>query len=203
MPRTNSTNSDRSLSIAKSAMILQGAMQEFLEHGYAGTSMDRVAAAAGVSKATVYSHFGDKAGLFAAMVQHLADAKFSTVFAVAHDDPDVRSALHKMANTSINEMIGNKSFRRFIRLVYGESGRFPQLGQIFVEQYHKPGIEKLTDFLTAHPQLDLPDPEATARIIVGAMVHFMHIQHLLHGEEIMPMENDRFLTVLLNMIPVI
>jgi len=41
-------------------------------HGYAATSMDRVAIAAGVST-TVYSHFQDKEGLFTALIQRLVE----------------------------------------------------------------------------------------------------------------------------------
>ena len=59
----------------KSEQILQGAMQEFLAHGYAGTSMDKVAKTGGVSKATVYSYFADKEGLFVALVQRLRRKK--------------------------------------------------------------------------------------------------------------------------------
>ena len=47
----------------KGAQVLKGALQVFLERGYVGASMDRIAAVAGVSKATVYSHFRDKEGL--------------------------------------------------------------------------------------------------------------------------------------------
>jgi TetR/AcrR family transcriptional regulator len=63
----------------KAEQILTGAMQEFLVHGYAATSMDRVAKAAGVSKATVYTYFQDKEGLFAALVQRFAQRKFSII----------------------------------------------------------------------------------------------------------------------------
>jgi AcrR family transcriptional regulator len=38
----------------------------FLEHGYAGATIELVVARAGASKATVYSFFGDKEGLFTA-----------------------------------------------------------------------------------------------------------------------------------------
>jgi AcrR family transcriptional regulator len=67
------------LSPQKSEAILAGAMQEFLAHGYASTSMDKVAAAAGVSKATVYNHFQDKEGLFNALNQQLVEKKFRAV----------------------------------------------------------------------------------------------------------------------------
>jgi TetR/AcrR family transcriptional regulator of autoinduction and epiphytic fitness len=55
-------------------------MQEFLKHGYAGTSMDKVALSAGVSKATVYSHFQDKEGLFKVLIENLASYKFNLIF---------------------------------------------------------------------------------------------------------------------------
>lgn len=41
----------------------------FTQHGFDGASMDQIAAEAGVSKLTVYSHFGDKDSLFAEAVK--------------------------------------------------------------------------------------------------------------------------------------
>ncbi|MEO1187293.1 MAG: TetR/AcrR family transcriptional regulator, partial [Cyanobacteria bacterium J06636_27] len=60
-------NLDTLQSSEKVEAILQGAMQEFLTHGFAGTTMDKVTAAAGVSKTTVYSYFQDKEKLFIAL----------------------------------------------------------------------------------------------------------------------------------------
>ena len=62
---SNVKSTERELSPEKTEAILRGAMQEFLEHGYAGARIDKIVAAAGVSKATVYRHFADKAALFA------------------------------------------------------------------------------------------------------------------------------------------
>lgn len=45
----------------------------FMEQGFAGVSMDGIAAAAGVSKLTVYSHFGDKESLFSKRSAHNAN----------------------------------------------------------------------------------------------------------------------------------
>ena len=55
---------------AKRASILDAAQAMFLGHGFEGVSMDQIAARAGVSKLTVYSHFGDKEALFIAAVEH-------------------------------------------------------------------------------------------------------------------------------------
>lgn len=58
------TGPGRPKDMEKRAAILQAARCLFPQHGYEGTSMDAVAAEAGVSKLTVYSHFGDKDSLF-------------------------------------------------------------------------------------------------------------------------------------------
>src|SRR5690606_40902510 len=67
--------------LAKGAAILEAAKRMFTLHGYERTSMDLIASEAGVSKLTVYSHFGDKDALFAAAVKshcetQLPDALF-------------------------------------------------------------------------------------------------------------------------------
>ncbi len=55
--------------LGKRAAILQAAKSLFVEQGYAGVSMDGIAALAGVSKLTVYSHFGDKETLFSEAIR--------------------------------------------------------------------------------------------------------------------------------------
>ena len=55
--------------LAKRMAILRAATLLFLQDGFDRVSMDQVAAAAGVSKLTVYSHFGDKDGLFVEAVR--------------------------------------------------------------------------------------------------------------------------------------
>src|SRR5688572_19042004 len=49
-------------------LVLDAAYRLFLEHGFEGTSMDSIAAAAGVSKPVVYDCFASKDELFSAML---------------------------------------------------------------------------------------------------------------------------------------
>ncbi|WP_321897861.1 TetR/AcrR family transcriptional regulator [Paraburkholderia heleia] len=58
----------------KRAAIVAAAIDEFLAFGFDATSMDRIAARAGVSKRTVYNHFPSKEALFAAILCQLWDA---------------------------------------------------------------------------------------------------------------------------------
>jgi len=64
----------------KRRQIRQAAVGEFLRKGYAGTSMDDLAAAARVSKQTVYKHFGSKEELFVAIIEATVGEVMDEVF---------------------------------------------------------------------------------------------------------------------------
>ncbi len=64
--------------LEKGAAILDAAKRLFASQGFDGTSMDQIATAAGVSKLTVYSHFGDKETLFTAGAKAFCDQQLPT-----------------------------------------------------------------------------------------------------------------------------
>src|ERR1700739_4219367 len=49
--------------------ILDAALEEFAEHGFAGARVDRIAAAAGCNKNLIYVHFGNKGALFTTVIE--------------------------------------------------------------------------------------------------------------------------------------
>ena len=197
---TQTTRSTRQLSPEKAMAILSGAMQEFLGHGYAGTSMDRVATAAGVSKATVYSHFKDKEGLFAALIKRMAAEKLKMFDQNQVLEGSAREILERVLLRGLEQMREDDQYLSFIRLVIGESGRFPRLAKLFVENLSKLGIERLTFLFEHHPQFEFEDPEAIARIVIGSIVHYKLMQDILHGNEIVPFEMERIIASLLDLI---
>lgn len=102
---------------AKRAAILQAATALFVGRGYEGTSMEAVAAAAGVSKLTVYSHFGNKQGLFVEAVRdHCARMLPESLFAGSVGTPladrlhSVARAIHALVTSpeaiAANRMLG-------------------------------------------------------------------------------------------------
>jgi AcrR family transcriptional regulator len=194
-------SSGRQLSPEKAEAILAGAMQEFLACGYAATSMDRVAATAGVSKATVYSHFQDKEGLFNALIQQLVRTKFRTMFGPANDQTfqgGPIAVLTQVANNMLDSGMGDPQFLNFMRLIMGESGRFPELARAFVRNIDTSACQFFKQYLHEQAEnLHLIDPEATARIFIGALVHYIIVQEMLHGADILPMDRDRLIASLM------
>jgi AcrR family transcriptional regulator len=192
---------ERELSAEKTNAILDGAMQEFLANGYAATSMDKVAAAAGVSKATVYSHFRDKEGLFTALVQRLASKKeIFSLEKLRSVQGDPASFLRGYAIGMLDNVADDPQVLTFLRIIIGESGRFPELARAFVQNIEKPTLELLSQYFASHPELQLPDPEVAARMFVGTLVHFVILRDVLHSGDIVPMERDRLLENLLHVI---
>jgi TetR/AcrR family transcriptional regulator, regulator of autoinduction and epiphytic fitness len=180
----------------KTDQILRGAMEEFLARGYAAASMDRVAAAAGVSKATVYSHFADKETLFTTLVETMARERFQSVRAMLDERKEPRLAIRHLLTMVMEDCCGNKEFHNFKRVLVGESGRFPELAKTFVEHLSKPGVEALAEYFRDNPAFNFPDPEATARIMIGSVVDFAMLQKIMHGDSIMPMEQVRVIDAL-------
>lgn len=203
MKQAKTGRATRPLSSEKTEAILEGGMQEFLAHGYAATSMDRVAIAAKVSKATVYNHFQDKESLFNALIQRLVEHKFSAIFegSDAHIlQTDPQDVLKEFANRALDVGTHEPQFLNFMRVILGESGRFPELARAFVRNIEQTAFRSLCQYFTHCPQLKLADPEATARIFIGAIVHFLIVQEMLHGKDILPMERDRLIETLVNLI---
>jgi hypothetical protein len=88
----------------------------------------------------------------------------------------------------------------FLRIIIGESGRFPELARAFVQNIEKPTLEMLAQYFASHPELQLPDPEVAARMFVGTLVHFVILRDVLDSGDIVPMERDRLLDNLLHVM---
>ena len=191
---------DRELSPEKTEAILRGAMQEFLEHGYAGARIDKIVAAAGVSKATLYRHFADKEALFTALIQRMAT---STCLFQRQDFPPLQEEPAIFLRRFVTEMLDNIAQDpqgiAFFRIIIAESGRFPELGQAFVQMVDKPNLDFLTQYFATHPKLQNANPEVAARMFMGTLLHFVTLRDLLHGGKIMPMENDRLIEGLIDL----
>ncbi|WP_235279436.1 TetR/AcrR family transcriptional regulator [Synechococcus sp. Nb3U1] len=197
--------------LTKEEAILQGALQEFLEHGYAGTSMDKVASSAGVSKATVYSHFQDKEHLFVALIDQFTEQRMSVFLELLQDNVsdnqfrdnsayDLKAGLKQIALSIIHKVSEDEFILPFMRLLIAESGRFPNLGKTFLTHIEIHGLNVISEYLSSYPDLKLKDPEAVARIFFGSLVHYMIVQEMLHGKEVIPMEAERLVDSLVNLV---
>lgn len=112
--------------------VLEGARQVFLCDGFEGASVDDIARAAGVSKATLYSYFPDKRYLFMKVAKteccRQADMALETIDMTA----PVRVVLCDVASQMV-DFSTSEFGKQIFRICIGESDRFPELGREFYE----------------------------------------------------------------------
>jgi TetR/AcrR family transcriptional repressor of mexJK operon len=92
--------------MGKGSAILEAARRLFTSQGFDGASMDQIAAEAGVSKLTVYSHYGDKETLFAAVVRSYCEQQLPDALFHAQPGVPLRERLLRVARAFFN-MISN------------------------------------------------------------------------------------------------
>lgn len=112
--------------------VLAGARTVFLADGFEGASVDDIARAAGVSKATLYSYFPDKRLLFMEMARVECNRQAETALATIDMDAPAETVLKDVAIQMVN-FITSGFGQRIFRICVGESDRFPELGREFYE----------------------------------------------------------------------
>lgn len=127
--------------------VLAGARDVFLAQGFEGASVDDIARAAGVSKATLYSYFPDKRLMFLEVAR--AECARQCIVAESKINPNIHlTEALTIAATTLVDFFTSDFYLRMYRVVVAESERFPELGQQFYETGPMLGRERITDYLT-------------------------------------------------------
>jgi TetR/AcrR family transcriptional repressor of mexJK operon len=154
-------------STRKRRVVLEAATALFLRHGYLGTSMDQVAAYAGVSKPTVYKFFGDKEHLFSEIVlgtlERAAEPFHAELARLAETD-HLDSELPRLARRYLATVM-QPPVLQLRRLVIGASHQLPGLAEEYYERAPERTIRVLADTfarLADRGLLAVTDPPAAA-----------------------------------------
>ena len=156
---------------AKHKAITDAARRVFLEHGYTHTSVDAIAAEAGVSKQTIYNHFGDKAHLFRA-VMHATVAETGAGMGPPPGDDlaesdDLDRDLRRFGRQLARGVLA-PDIAAMRRVLIAELDRHPEL----IEEWGTQGRELHRMLATAFARLnergvvDVPDPMLAAQQLV-------------------------------------
>ena len=153
---------------ARETEILTSALGVFLRSGYGASTVDEFAAAAQVTKRTLYTYYGDKARLFAAMVRDLAAAV--SLDATSDDDTLEVLATRIVSRIHSDELVG------LHRLVIAESARFPELALILHRSGDARHIARLAEHLRAERG---PTSEPLAEPLFSLLLGERHRRRLL------------------------
>lgn len=112
--------------------IIDGARRVFFDKGFDGASMDEIARASGVSKATIYVYFDSKEALFQSLVETDRRKSAERLFEFDDNDPDINALLHRIG-VSFMTMMVQPDHIRLVRMVIGAAEKFPAVGRTFFE----------------------------------------------------------------------
>jgi TetR/AcrR family transcriptional regulator, mexJK operon transcriptional repressor len=154
----------------KRRQVLAAAREVFMEAGFERASCDAIAARAGVSKATIYSHFQDNHALFVASFSEEADALRAEFLAcLGEPGEDVHADLCAVGEKLVNISLA-PAFVALYRQTYAESGRFPAVGQMLYERGAVVVQATLGAYLSKFAQrgdLLIEDPRVAAMQLIG------------------------------------
>ncbi|MDP3255307.1 MAG: TetR/AcrR family transcriptional regulator [Bosea sp. (in: a-proteobacteria)] len=130
----------------KRRQILDGAQAIFHAQGFDAASMNEIAAAAGVSKGTLYVYFEDKEHLFVALIEREREKHRQHMDDALAEHPDLSQALAGFGVNLVRLLTDPFSLSAH-RIVLGVAERMPDLGRAFFERGPLLGGQRLAAFL--------------------------------------------------------
>lgn len=152
--------------------LLEAALEEFFERGWAAARMEDVAKRATLSKGSVYLYFESKEALFAALIDRVARPNLERVEAVVAAAPSARAAIESLAALA-PQIVRRTPAPKLLKILLGDAPAFPAI----VRSYRAEVVERLLRALTgllqaAHDrgELWIPEPALTARLLAAPIL---------------------------------
>ncbi len=189
MPRVAAANREQ-YAEARREKILDAALRVFSSTPFAETTMDEVAAQAGVSKGCLYLYFRTKEELLHDLIR-----RFSLL-------PELPELMESIRDTEpaigIPKLVG-EIWRRFrerkelARVLVREIHSNPQRARLFTEQVGLRAYRSIAGYLglwMERGKLRSSDPMATAQCLIGMLWFFLLSQELMGGKELHPLSDE-------------
>ncbi|MFK7752946.1 MAG: TetR/AcrR family transcriptional regulator [Sedimentitalea sp.] len=126
--------------------VLAGAREVFMKDGFEGASVDDIAKAAGVSKATLYSYFPDKRLLFIEVATTECTLMADRALNLIDDARPPREVLVIAAQQIVSFLLSDFA-QQIFRICLAERDRFPELGAAFYAAGPEMGRARLSEYL--------------------------------------------------------
>lgn len=180
----STTNTFRNLPEPKQERILDGALSEFADKGYARASLNTLVGRLGISKGSIFQYFGDKGGLFSQVFdfavqkvkRHLRGVREST------RGRDVFTRLRLSLVAGLDLMESNpRLFKLYLKIAYEGGipfrGRLLQSVHLFSREYIMDLLREGADCGELDPELD---QEMAAFVVDAVLERFLVASSLEH-----------------------
>ncbi|QDU87046.1 Fatty acid metabolism regulator protein [Pirellulimonas nuda] len=179
---------------ARPGEIVEAAMQEFAEQGFAGARIERIARRAGVAKGTVYLYFKTKDELFEAAVRENISPMFARLGALAEAHPGTAAELlTQVIHNAYAELVDKPQRRVILRVLIAEGARFPRLTAFYHQEIITGAVGLLEAIVrrgVATGEFDQTLALATPQVVMGPAL--MAIVWKLTFDEVAPLDLKAF-----------
>ena len=165
---------------AKREAVIQAAIDELVEKGYENITMLGVAKRASASKETLYSWFGNKEGLFSALIKHQAETTVTRVKAALEGESELRATLTDFATGLLRVLLSEPSVS-----LNRAAMSSPELADVLLKHgRHATGpiVEGYLERLAKQGVLRVSSPQAAFQLLYGLIIQDWQIRVLL-GEK--------------------
>ncbi|WP_247892524.1 TetR/AcrR family transcriptional regulator [Azospirillum sp. Sh1] len=168
--------------MARRQAILTAARRLFVEKGFEKTTLSDIIAVAGGSRATLYEHFGDKEGLFRAIMEE-DNAMILSGLAPAQGDEHMtpEAGLTAFALHLVKALL-NEETTATVRILIAEGDRVPDIAEAFFRIGPENAIGRLADYLqllSDRGDLHIDDPAAAAQAFLGMVTGNLLVRRLI------------------------
>jgi len=173
----------RDAAIERDQRLIEVATRLFLDRGFDATSIDAVAEAARVSKPTVYAQYGDKRGLFAAVLRREIARWLAPLAAAAAEmhvndasDGSVEQRLTSLGRQSLQLNCGDDAIA-FSRILTAQAINFPEVAKLAVDEGWSKAVSTTAvffDHLVESGALELEDTTIAAETFLNMVVGHTH-----------------------------
>lgn len=177
------TRAPQRLTDRKREAIVRAAVEEFRSAGYEATSMDRIAAVAGVSKRTVYNHFPSKEELFALILEELWQSSVASVELPYRADQPLDVQLLQLLRQKL-DLLGDANFIDLARVAMAEIIHSPERAQAIVCRMgeKESGVSAWIRAAIADGRLRQVDPEFAGHQLQGLVKSFAFWPQVTMGQ---------------------
>ena len=126
----------RAAAAERDERLIEIATQMFLEHGFEATSIDALAEAAAIGKATLYARYSDKGALFADVLRRRILSVYGALeaeFAATPTAGDLEATLRRVADRMIEHTLSDSSVA-LGRILSAQAARFPEIAKLAMSE---------------------------------------------------------------------
>jgi AcrR family transcriptional regulator len=183
---------------ARPGEILDAALTVFAEKGFAAARMEDIAAAAGVTKGTIYLYFPSKEEVFKSLARlHVGDTLTKATEQAAQFDGSVRDFLGVMIAT-MAEKLERSPIAVLPKIIISESGNFPELARFWRAEVIDKALGMIAGVIAkgvARGELREVPPEYVARLCVAPVIMSVIWRTVLSPTDVVPFDYRKFLAL--------